>query len=349
MSAALRVLSPGLSTTVQDLGRPGHQWLGVPVSGALDLVSLRGANALVGNAADMGALEVLYLGPTLAVEADSVRMSFVGADAIIEVLAGTDAAPGMRVETMRSIALHRGAVVRIGRLARSSVLYVAVEGGFAIEPVLGSVSTYIRGNLGGWHGRALIEGDRLPLCRMSASNRDDCCLQGVELPVPARLRVIEGPQSDYFSRPQIEAFFAGEFTVGTGSDRMGMRLTGPKVEHSRSFDIVSDGIAPGSIQIAGNGQPIVLLADRQTTGGYPKIATVISADLPALGRVPIGAKIRFERVELPEAEALRRKFLAEIDRMPTRIMPLRPGLQAAPNLLDLNLISGVIDAHNAGM
>ena len=319
MKPALRVLSPGLSTTVQDLGRPGHQWLGIPVGGALDPVSLRAANALVGNPPDTGALEVLYLGPRLAVEADSIRMSFAGADPIIEVLAGADAAHGTLVETMRSIRLQRGAVIRIGRLARSSVLYIAVEGGFAIEPVLGSVSTCVRGRLGGWDGRALVDGDRLPLRRMSASNRDDCRLQGMDLSVPARLRVIEGPQNDYFSKPQVEAFFANEYTVSAGSDRMGMRLSGPKVEHARGFDIVSDGIAPGSIQISGSGQPIVLLADRQTTGGYPKIATVISADLPALGRLPIGAKITFERVGLHEAEALRRKLLADIDGIATRL------------------------------
>ncbi len=345
MSAALRVLSGGLCTTVQDLGRPGHQWLGIPVSGALDPVALRAANALVGNPADVGALEALYLGPTLMIEADGVAMSFAGADAVIEVCAGTDTSHGTRVPTMRSICVQRGAVVRIGRLARSSVLYVAVEGGFAIPPVLGSVSTYIRGSIGGWHGRALVEGDQLPLCRTSASHRDDCRLEGLDLSTSSRLHVIDGPQSDYFSPAQIEAFFAREFTVAAGSDRMGMRLIGPKVEHCRGFDIVSDGIAPGSIQITGSGQPIVLLADRQTTGGYPKIATVISADMPALGRLPIGAKITFERVTLSEAEALRRKLSAVIDGIPARVVPLRQGSERAPNLLDLNLISGVIDAR----
>jgi biotin-dependent carboxylase-like uncharacterized protein len=347
MSPALRVLSPGLSTTVQDLGRPGHQWLGIPVSGALDPVSLRAANALAGNAPDMGALEVLYLGPTLAVEADSVRISFAGVDASIEVFAHMHATDGIRVGTMCSIRLQRGAVIRIGGVARGSAVYVAVEGGFAIEPVLGSVSTYIRGKLGGWHGRALVEGDRLPLCRMSASNREEYRLEGVNLPVPARLRVIEGPQNDYFTQAQIAAFFAGEHTVGAGSDRMGMRLIGSKVEHSRGFDIVSDGIAPGSIQIAGSGEPIVLLADRQTTGGYPKIATVISADLPALGRVPIGAKIGFDAVGLEEAEALRRNLLGEIEAIPSRLVPLRNIGRPAANLLDFNLISGVIDGCGA--
>ena len=179
MKPALRVLSPGLSTTVQDLGRPGHQWLGDPGRRrSRSRKPARGERARRQSAGHAGALEVLYLGPTLAVEADSIRMSFAGADPIIEVLAGADAAHGTLVETMRSIRLQRGAVIRIGRLTRGSVLYIAVEGGFAIEPVLGSVSTCVRGRLGGWDGRALVDGDRLPLRRMSASNRDDCRLAG---------------------------------------------------------------------------------------------------------------------------------------------------------------------------
>jgi biotin-dependent carboxylase-like uncharacterized protein len=349
MTAALRVLSPGLMTTLQDLGRAGFQQLGIPASGALDPVGLRAANALAGNPPDAGALEVLYAGPTLAIEAQSARLAFVGAEAMIQVFAEDDATCGRPVERMQSIRLQRGEVVRVGSLARGAVLYIAAEGGFDIEPVLGSMSTYIRGGLGGWHGRALVEGDRLPLCRERASDREDCRLDGIDLSVPARLRAIDGPQIDYFSNEEIAAFFAGEYTVCAG-DRMGMRLHGRKLNHSSGFDITSDAIAPGSVQISGDGQPIVLLADRQTTGGYPKIATVISADLPALGRLPIGAKIAFERVTLEAAEALRRKLFADIDGMPARIVPLGGGIaERAPNLLQCNLISGVVDARNSIM
>jgi biotin-dependent carboxylase-like uncharacterized protein len=345
MTAALRVLSPGLLTTVQDLGRPGYAQLGIPGSGALDPVGLRAANALAGNPPDIGALEVVHVGPTFGIDAPSVRMSFAGAEAMIEVFSDLGARCGSPVETMRSIRLLRGEVIRIGALSRGALLYVAVEGGFAIAPVLGSVSTYIRGGLGGWHGRALIEGDRLPLCRDSASDRDECRLDGIDLSVPRRLRAVDGPQIDHFTREQIAAFFDGEYTV-CGGDRMGMRLHGRNLSHSQGFDIISDGVAPGSIQISGSGQPIVLLADRQTTGGYPKIATVISADLPALGRVPIGAKIGFERIAIAAAAALRRKLFAEIDGISSRIVPLRSAGDRAPNLLQLNLISGVIDARN---
>jgi biotin-dependent carboxylase-like uncharacterized protein len=349
MNAALRILSPGLLTTLQDLGRAGYQQLGIPVGGALDPVSLRAANALAGNPPDAGALEVAYVGPTFAIDAQSVRMSFVGAAAMIEVFSGMNATCGWPVETMRSIRLQRGEVVRIGALSRGAVLYVAVEGGFEVEPVLGSVSTYIRGGFGGWHGRALVEGDRLPLCRECASERNDCRLDGIDLSVPTRLRAIDGPQIDHFSNEDIASFFDSEYIVCAG-DRMGMRLHGRKLDHSRGFDITSDGIAPGSIQISGSGQPIVLLADRQTTGGYPKIATVISADLPALGRLPIGAKIGFERTTIDAAQALRRKLFVEIDGIYARIVPLGCGIvERAPNLLQLNLISGVVDARNSIM
>ena len=346
MSPALRVLASGLMTTVQDLGRIGHQHLGVAVSGALDPLSLRAANALAGNPAGTGALEVAYVGPTLRVEAHEVRLSFAGAPAVIDILPDEHATDGERIGVMRSILLHRGEVVRIGSLAGAKLLYVAVEGGFDIAPVLGSVSTYLRGGFGGWQGRALVAGDVLPLVRDVATGRDESELDGLDLRPPPRFRVVLGPQSDYFSDRALATFFAGDYGVDAGSDRMGMRLSGPRIEHARGFNITSDAIAPGSIQVPGNGQPIVLLADRQTTGGYPKIATVISADLPALGRLPVGARIAFEAVTMESAAAARRALIAEIDGLPGRIVPLRRfGADVAPRLMDRNLISGVVDAH----
>src|SRR5260370_36008409 len=171
MSAALRILAPGLLTTVQDLGRPGYQSLGIPVSGALDPIGLRAANALVGNDQVGGALEVAYVGPSIAVEADDVRLSFVGAQAGIDILPDAAATTGERIATMRSIRVRRGEVIRIGSLSGGAVLYVAVEGGFDIAPVLGSVSTYLRGGFGGWQGRALGAGRRLPPRRSAAAAR----------------------------------------------------------------------------------------------------------------------------------------------------------------------------------
>ena len=345
MKSALRVFAPGLLTTVQDLGRVGYQHLGVPVSGALDAVSLHAANALVGNPAGEGALEVAYLGPTLVAEADDVRVAIVGARAAIDILPGPSCGEGRRVEGMQSMRLRRGEAVRIGALTGGSVLYVAVEGGFDIQPVLGSVSTYIRGGIGGMQGRALMAGDLLPLRHSRAIERDESRLDGFSLKLPARIRAIAGPQNDYFSDREIAAFFDHEYTVGPSADRLGMRLTGRAIQHSRGFDITSDGIAPGSIQVPGNGQPIVLLADRQTTGGYPKIATVISADIPALGRFPIGARIAFELVTLEVAVAARRQHVAELAAISDRIVSLGgPCADITANLNGYNLISGVIDA-----
>jgi biotin-dependent carboxylase-like uncharacterized protein len=349
MTAALRVLSPGLLTTIQDLGRPGYQSLGVPVGGALDPIALRAANVLVGNAPDAGALEVAYVGPTLVVEADEARLSFAGAEAAIEILPDETARSGERIATMRSIRLRRGEVVRIGALSGSAVLYVGVEGGFAVEPVLGSVSTYLRGAIGGWNGRALVKGDLLPLRRSEPSDGEDRRLDGFDLAPRTELRAIAGPQSDHFSAGAVEQFFNSEYTVSNSADRMGMRLEGLPLEHARAINIISDGIAPGSVQVPGNGLPIVLLADRQTVGGYPKIATVVSADLPALGRLRIGTKIRFASVTIEEAEAARRALMAEIEGLPRKIVPLgRPPRDLTHTLFDRNLIGGVVDASAGG-
>jgi biotin-dependent carboxylase-like uncharacterized protein len=347
MTPALSIVRPGLLTTIQDLGRVGHQSVGISVCGALDPVALRTANALAGNPPETGALEVLHLGPTILAEADDVRISFAGARATIEVLPDVAAIRGRPVETMRSVRLRRGEVVRIGSLTGGAALYVAVEGGFDVAPVLGSVSTDLRAGFGGWQGRALVAGDHLPLRRMTATLREETRIAGLELSPPSVVHAIVGPQGDYFSPSEIAAFFAGTYTVGAGSNRMGMRLEGRPISHARGHNITSDAIAPGSIQVPGNGQPIILLADRQTTGGYPKIATVISADVPAVGRLTTGAKIRFEPVTAETALRLRRLLLEEAARIPERIEPIRDGIEAvelAPKLSDHNLISGVVDA-----
>lgn len=345
MSPALRIISPGLSTTVQDLGRPGFQRFGVSLGGALDAVSLRAANALVGNAGPVGALEALYVGPTFAVEAEDVRIAIVGAETTIEILPDADAVSGVHGPAMQSVRVRRGEIVRIGSLRNGSSLYIAVEGGFAIAPVLGSVATDGRGRIGGWQARPLIAGDLLPLCRAGASERDEYRIEGLQLAPPGRFRAIPGPQSDYFSDAEIERFFAADYTVGMESNRMGLRLEGSPIRHSRGFNIVSDAIATGSIQVTGSGQPIVLLADHQTTGGYPKIATVISADLPALGRLPIGAKVAFAPVSIAQAAAARSELAAVIDGIGARIVPLSPpAAVVSARLLESNLISGVYDA-----
>jgi biotin-dependent carboxylase-like uncharacterized protein len=329
-------------TTLQDLGRNGYQRLGIPVSGALDAVSLVAANAIVGNAPGTGALEIAYQGPTLVVEAESVRLAFAGGAAALEVLSVEEEPAGRRLAPLQSARLRRGEALRVGALAGSALGYLAVEGGFAAAPVLGSQSTYARAGLGGFEGRALRAGDQLPLQRCEAEEREELTLPALDLAPPERIRVVFGPQDDCFTERGKRTLLRSTFRVSAASDRMGMRLEGPALEHSKGFNIVSDGIAPGSIQVPGNGLPIVLLADRQTTGGYPKIATVIAADLPALGRLAPGAKVAFAAVSIAEAEAAHRRHAARLAALPVR---RTPSFEAAA-LLGSNLVSGVVSAHD---
>jgi biotin-dependent carboxylase-like uncharacterized protein len=347
MRPALRVLAPGLMTTLQDLGRRGYQHLGIPVSGALDPVALGAANALVGNPTATGALEIAYHGPTLVVEAESVRIAFAGGAAAIELLAGEGAAGATRLPPLQSVRLRRGEVLRVGGLSGSAVGYLAVEGGFDAAPVLGSQSTYARAGLGGFAGRPLGAGDLLPLRQAQASDGPDSMLSALDLAPPERIRVVLGPQDDHFTERGRRTFLESTYTVSPASDRMGMRLDGPPLEHSDGFNIVSDGIAPGSIQVPGNGLPIVLLADRQTTGGYPKIATVIAADLPALGRLAPGAGIAFAAVSIDEAEAAHRQLAARLAALPRQIVAVRSRAALDETaLLRANLVSGVVSAHD---
>jgi biotin-dependent carboxylase-like uncharacterized protein len=343
MSAALRFLASGLLTTVQDLGRVGYQHQGIPVSGALDAVSLTAANLLVGNAPATAALEIAYQGPRFVVEAESVRIACAGAAAPIELLAAAEAGRPRRLEMLTSARLERGDQLRIGAFA--GVLYLAAAGGFDVPAVLGSRSTLVRAGIGGFNGRPVQAGDRLPLCRSQAAEAEEVRLAALDLSPPASFRIILGPQDDYFTPAALRLLTQTCYTVTPASDRMGMRLAGPRLEHSKGYNIVSDGIAPGTVQVPGNGLPIVLLADRQTTGGYPKIATVISADLPALGRLTPGASVRFRLVSIEEAEAARREQAALLGQLPQRIVaaPRTARIDEA-QLQGANLVSGMIDA-----
>ncbi|MDB5359770.1 MAG: biotin-dependent carboxyltransferase family protein [Rhodospirillales bacterium] len=333
--SGLRVDRPGLSTTVQDRGRAGHQRYGVPVSGALDPLALRLANALVGNAPCTAALEILALGPTLTVEADSVRLALVGSEVGLKI-DGTDIPAG------RSATASRGARIAIGGFTDAASCILAIEGGFALVPCMGSLSTYARGGFGGFEGRALKAGDLLPLARAAAT-------PGPERRAPpidygrGPIRVVLGPQETWFEPASIDRFFAEPYMITAEADRMGMRLEGAKLDHARGFNIVSDGIAHGHIQVPGTGQPIVLLADRQTVGGYPKIGAVIGADLPRLGRMRPGDTIRFVRIEVAAAEAARRSQEAAFATLLKAIGPVIV-VPTTEQLLRTNLIDGVVSA-----
>lgn len=300
---ALEVVAPGLHTTVQDLGRTGFQDVGVPTSGPLDRVGLRLANALVGNTPGTPVFEMLLQGPTLRVAADSVRVALAGSNASIEI---RSAAP-RRIAAGESVRLERGDVFRIGALGESICAYLAIEGGIAIPPVLGSTSTYVRGGIGGLHGRRFQARDTVPLRLDRVEPRAERTLAGpFDLALDQPIRVILGPQADYFTGETIAAFLSSQYTVSPQADRMGYRLEGPALAHVKGYDIVSDGIVTGAIQVPGSGKPIVLLVDNQTTGGYPKIATVISADIPVVARRKPGRPVRFVAVDVEEAKRMRK-------------------------------------------
>jgi biotin-dependent carboxylase-like uncharacterized protein len=338
MTPSLKILAPGLHTTIQDLGRIGYQALGVPVSGALDGFGLRLANALVGNPQAMAVLEILLSGPIIEIAADSVRVALVGAGASLDI---RGAQPRV-VAAGESTILRRGEALEVTVGRQSGCCYLAVEGGIAVPVVLGSASTYARARLGGLHGRALQQEDIVPLAIARASERAELRAPAPLPATPAQpIRVVLGPQQEFFTEDAVMTLLNAEFRVSQNADRMGLRLDGPPLRHRGGWDIISDAIATGSIQVPGSGQPIVLLADHQTTGGYPKIATVISADLPSVGRCRPGDAIRFAAIEVETAEALCRQEERQLAEL---IAALEPAIKGGLDLASLyceNLISGV--------
>lgn len=340
MIGGLKITAPGIHTTVQDFGRLGYQHMGVPVSGALDPESLRLANLLVGNPRTMAGLEALYLGPTMEVTVDSLRIALGGFGASLDMLDPK----GAGIAPWRSAVLRRGQIFRISLDGTASSCYLAIAGGFDLEPCLGSLSTYTRAGLGGFRGRALIAGDELPLALSFAADGEDVRLPKPEaFSVRRPLRITWGMQRDYFTDESLARFVTEPFSILPESDRMGYRIAGPRIEHRSGYDIVSDGIATGAIQVPGAGKPIVLLADHQTSGGYPKIATVISADLPALGRRRPGHEIRFEAIEVQEAERIRRDREAALCRLEASMEPFTGEAELDLDALHGgNLISGVV-------
>jgi len=343
MTSALRVVAPGLAATLQDFGRTGYQRQGVPVSGALDRVALAAANIVVGNQAGAAGVEMLYQGAAFEVLADSARVAVAGAGAKLAIEDGEGTSSS--IAACESVTLRRGALIKITIPGPGIAAYLAVAGGFDVPPVMGSRSTYTRAGIGGIAGRSLEAGQLLTLALPAAPPGTERRLPIASFAPPSVARVVAGPQHDHFSRAAWEAFLAATWRVLPMSDRMGLRLDGPTIAAEKGHDIVSDGIAPGAIQVPGDGRPIVLLADRQTTGGYAKIATVISADVPALGRLAPGMAFRFAAVDIADAEAARRKLDAEIARWPSLLVDVAGGTPDTARLLAANLIDGVVDAH----
>jgi antagonist of KipI len=291
------ILDGGLLTTVQDTGRRGYQRYGVPAAGAMDLVALRAANRLVGNPDDCAALEMTLVGPRLRVLAPAT-LALTGGD----LGALLDGAPAPRWE---SFDVAAGSTLAFAGLRDGVRGYLAAAGGLDVPIVLGSRSTYLRSRLGGLDGRALKAGDLLGVTGdrpvVEATRRRVAEDERPFYGHAHRLRVVLGPQDEAFTPAGVRTFLSSTYTVTPQSDRMGYRLSGPAIEHVAGPDIVSDGSPPGAVQVAGDGMPIVLLADRGTAGGYTKIATVTSSDLPRLAQAAPGDTVRFEAVSVAEA------------------------------------------------
>jgi len=294
------VVRGGMLTTVQDLGRWGHQSSGVPVAGPMDQYSHRLANRLVGNYPDAAALEVTLVGPEL--EADG-ELACVLCGAMFDVTAG-----GRAVGANQVFDIHRGERIRFGRRVAGARATLAVRGGFDEPPVLGSRATSLVSGMGPFGGRALTAGDVLHVGDGHLTS--SALLPGRALRLPeggARLRAIPGPHDALFAPEALDLFFTSRFTLTPKSNRMGYRLEGPPLAHGPNADILSDATPIGSVQVPKSGQPILLMADRQTTGGYPKIATVITADLPLAGQLAPGDWVCFTPCTRREAaEALLR-------------------------------------------
>ena len=293
---SITVLNPGLLTTVQDLGRVGYQQFGVSVSGVMDPRAAATANILVGNPQEEAVLECTMLGPQLRFDAANT-IAITGGD----LMASLD---GQAVPTYRAVAVQAGQTLLFQAPKTGCRAYIAFTGGLDIPMVMGSRSTYLKAKIGGLEGRKLGKGDvigfRAPGVPKNLSER---YIYPEFIPRPVyTLRVVMGPQDDAFTDAGIAAFLGETYTVTNEFDRMGCRLDGPSIQHVKDGNIISDGIAFGAIQVPTEGKPIIMMADRQTTGGYTKIANVISADFRLLGQLKAGDKVKFEKVSIQAAQ-----------------------------------------------
>lgn len=289
IQTGVKVVRAGMLTTVQDLGRRGHRAAGVPLSGAADALALRLANWLVGNSGDTAALEVTLIGPELEFPF-AVVMAVTGASF-----------PGM--PSWQPVRVAAGTRIKLGSAISGCRGYIAIAGGIDVKPVLGSASTYLRGGLGGAGGRALRDGDVLSIGKTSRVPEGHWRIDARVLPAYSSsptVRVVRGRQAEEFGG----ALFNTEFKVTPRSDRMGVRLSGAAMKRDNSRELISTAVAPGTIQVPPDGQPIVLLADAQTIGGYPQVAHVISVDQPLVAQLRPGDSLRFSEVSLEEAQKL---------------------------------------------
>ncbi len=296
----IRILDAGPQTTVQDLGRTGQMRYGIPPSGPVDRFAFVLANRLVGNADTAAALECTLIGPRFEIT-DAGAIAVTGADMPVTI-------NGRSAAGWSTIAVKAGDVVKLGPARTGVRSYVGVAGGLDVPLVLGSRSTYLRGRVGGVEGRALRKGDELRVFPSGPVEPRRVEPRAIpDYTGEPTVRAVLGPQADRFTAEGLEALFGGRYEVLPQSDRMGSRLRGPRIAHARGHDIVSDGIALGSIQVPGDGQPIVLLVDRQSTGGYTKAATICSFDIWRVGQARPGQSLRFHQIGVAEAHRLFRE------------------------------------------
>ncbi|MCA1038159.1 biotin-dependent carboxyltransferase family protein [Bacillus infantis] len=292
----IKVLKPGLMTTIQDAGRKGFQNIGVSPSGAMDLFSYTLANLAAGNFNNEAVLEITLIGPRLLFEKDSI-FSFFGAETEAKL-------NGIIVQSGKPITAKKGDVLSFGRMKEGCRTYLAFHGGILVPAQMGSRSTYLKGGFGGLEGRTLENNDVLPIRQSTGRFSRSWALSPslTSYLKHDKIRVMPGRQSDWFSPDAIKQFSEQEFTISADSDRMGYRLKGPSLTKAREIEMITEPVSSGTVQVPADGNPIILMAERQTTGGYPKIAQVLSADIPILAQKKPGDKIRFAAATLEEAQ-----------------------------------------------
>jgi antagonist of KipI len=304
---ALRVVETHGGATIQDLGRPGYQRFGVSPSGAMDWYAHRAANMLVGNPVEAAGVEVHLADQIYTLtEAGLIAVTGTGFEVHLQ---------GQARPLWTALFVQAHWTIELRKTSGGGWAYLAVAGGLQTPPVLGSRATYQRGHFGGLAGRALQSGDELPTGPAPSAAPE---MAGLRLPTAHRLaysqtsslEVILGPQAEAFTSEGLQTFLSTEYTVSAVSDRMGYRLEGERITHRAGADIISDGLAPGSIQVPASGQPLVMMSDRPTTGGYPKIATLATADLPVLAQCTPGVgRVRFCAVTVEAAQARYRQLV----------------------------------------
>jgi antagonist of KipI len=301
----IHVEAPGLFTTVQDLGRPGYGKLGVSASGAADPIALRLGNRLVGNPENTGALEMTLLGGTFAFSEDT-----------IVAITGSDFAPTLGdapAPLWTSFHVAANQWLQIGSTQTGARCYLCIQGGIVVKTFLGSASTHVLSGLGGLNGRALRKGDILRI----GPSLPNCSPMKIApyvieaLAVRKNLRVTDGPQRERFAGSSHELFFTSKYRVTEEANRMGLRLEGAAIATNSPEPMITEGVSLGAIQIPPGGQPIILFVEQQTTGGYPKIANIISADIASVGQLRPRDEVHFERVSIDQA----RRLLLEQERL----------------------------------